>query len=316
MNNHSNWETAFTPSSFLKDKPVIGYLSPFLATMSFPRKEPPAGEKILRYDGHKTLIIQPGYRISGDEANPIPAPHGIFPRLIITYVINTVRERWINGHTEEECRLISFGKTRYEFLKRIGYIDSGKSYRALAIQLERLLSARFIISLPQEPLADIQYDVARRQYNFTLGDEHDLWIPHRLEDQSLWDATLKVSASMYESITSSASPIYLNALREWSHLTRNTVTNCWIMDIGTWLSYRMHNVKKHTRISVDQLRAQFGPGQRDDWRYMQTIQNALDHIYPHWPELVNHVEINKLGITLFPGTTMVPRNAFDNQLNN
>lgn len=314
MDHHSNWQKTFDQNKSPYASPHLGFLSPLLATMSFPRKEPPAGEAVVRYDGHKTMVINPGYHMANGNADPLPAPHGIFPRLIVNYIINTVREHYLHGQPEEECRVINFGRTRYEFLKRIGYTDNAQSYRSLAVQIERLLAAQFLISHPIEGQHDIPYDVARRQFNFSVSSTNDLWIPKRLQEESLWDATITISPTFYESIIDSASPIYLDAIKAWSHANPNPVTNCWIMDIGTWLTYRMSNVKKQTHISVDQLRGQFGPGQRDDWRYMKMFLTALEYIYPFWPTLEGNISVTKLGITLFPGPTMVPKKAFRTQI--
>lgn len=236
-----------------EEKVGMAFLPPVSCQLSLPRSKQD-GREFIRKSGDAWMIMQAGYLDQGNGPSPQPLPYGPMPRLILSYLSTQA----VRFKTKE----INVGKSKSQFIELIGINGKdGRRYSKLDEQLKALAACRIQIGRggvtinPSPPVKSfISWD--KNGGVATLSDEY------------------------YQNLMDSAVPLDYQALLSLS-------SSCLSMDIYTWLSYRLCQIKQkpvilHWKNLLDQFGQEYqGKDPTKDFKkkFIPALQQ-VKNVYP------------------------------------
>ncbi|MBL6459537.1 hypothetical protein JMJ55_29960 [Belnapia sp. T6] len=112
-----------------------------------------------------------------------------------------------------------------------------------------------------------------------------------------WQDKILLDEMFYNSLINHSLPVRETAIRA---LSGNTIAT----DLYVWLAYRLHYLKKPTRVRWFALYRQFGAGFALPRQFKSHARNALALALAAYPEA--KVQVDNEGVTLFPSPAPVP----------
>ena len=133
---------------------------------------------------------------------------------------------------------LALGRSRNEFMGKLGLPQDGASATRLSKQALRLLTS--LVTVKQERPVQGGLDVR----NLLIADSAQaLWNPKRPDERSLWETQLTLSDGFFSDVVAHPVPINLEVLRT---LRQSPMA----MDIYCWLGYRVFLLRAAGRPSV------------------------------------------------------------------
>ncbi|WP_336251112.1 hypothetical protein [Stomatohabitans albus] len=88
-----------------------GTLPSYFSSFAFPLNSPPAGKEIIRRDGNRYILIEPGQDFKYGRLEPLKAPSGLFPRLVLPHIFRIYQLKLAAGIAPREARVIDLATT-------------------------------------------------------------------------------------------------------------------------------------------------------------------------------------------------------------
>lgn len=244
----------------------LRFMSKLLVLVNLPYKNPGKEAKNwTRTNGHLRINVTSGY--DGDEL--IGIPYGIYPRLILSYLVTEA--------VRKQSSRIYLGESFKDFMKTLNIKIGGKTYTIVHTQMRKLFSASF--SWTEEP-EDYIY-----RNNFHLARRYNLWWPPTLIDEKkIFECYVDLNDEFYNEITRSPIPIDYRVVNELK-------SHPMCLDLYMFLSWRTYNIKKPTYISWENLKHQIGHQYKDIKQFAQKCIKYIKFIRFLYPEM--SVEILK-----------------------
>ncbi len=244
-----------------------------------------------------TLTMVGGH-VRGPAGKQIMLPYGKYARAIVM-MLGTEAKR--TGSREIEIQSSYRG-----FMKQLGLSWSRRNAAEAIRQLQAFLATSISVTA-SATASDGRLNV--RDYGFRVSSESDLWFDANqggdldLESKSV----VTLSEDFYESLMHhKTAPINPQA---WTYLM-NTTKSPMTLDVYTWLSYRLHSIKKPQRVSWQQIYNQFG-SQGELKRFKERFRTALTAAQEVYPE-ANITEVGASRAKGFHGFVLkMSKNALD-----
>ncbi len=212
----------------------LGFVCRMMAIASMPHSKV-SGHVHQRKTNNLTLSI-----VSAEEGC---IPYGIYPRLILAWLISEV--------IKTKSREIELGSSMTQFMKKVGISATGGkegTIKRLKKQLRYLFSAS--ISFQYED--NTQWRM--QQMHVTEGT-HFFWEEdfQAKNKNGIFKQKIKIGDALFQEIMQAPIPVDVNAINA---LKDSSLA----LDIYFWLTYRFSYLGKTTVIPFEKLQLQFGAG--------------------------------------------------------
>lgn len=277
------------------DTATTGFAARLFAQVSLPYRDPGMLQSWVRRNGLVTLTVRPGEwqdPKTGEVRHGYP--YGALPRLLLTWMTTEA--------VRNSFRELQLGHSLYEFTGRIGLTPpppfatprrvGGREGRLLLDQMQRLFHA---------PITAYDARTPGRQHSkaFLVADEGVLLFdPARSDQPALWGSTVVLSERFFESVRAAPVPVDLTAL---ARLKGSPLR----LDIYTWMTYRMHHLRKPTTVPWEALAAQFGGSYRQVRQFRAQFVKQLRLVCAAYPAA--RVEPTSAGLVLRPSRSHVQK---------
>ena len=249
---------------------------------ALPHKKIPDTEEWNR-QGHKvSLLIEPG-KIPVDGALRLyGVPYGSRARMILIYLQTRA--------VIEKSPVIELGKSMNAWLSRMDIPVCGQNYKDVREQAARISACRLTFYWQ-----DDKKDLFKKD---SIVSEGIRLAPDNGQG-SLWQDTVRLSDTFYNSLCSHPVPILEPAVRAISGKSMS-------LDIYIWLAYRLHALQRPTNISWQALHSQFGAGFKLVRQFKPEFRRALGYSLAVYPDAKVSEPDDGFGITLFPSPPPIP----------
>lgn len=216
-----------------------------------------------------TLTMVGGH-VRGPSGSHIMLPYGKYARAVVMMLGTEAKKT--------NSREIEIQHSYRGFMKQLGLSWSQRNAAEAIRQLQAFLATSISVTA-SETADDGRLNV--RNYGFRVSSGSDFWFDANASgDLDRGSKSVVVlSEDFYDSLMHQRS-VPINA-QAWAHLI-NTTKSPMALDVYTWLSYRLHGLKKPQRISWQQIYDQFG-SQDELKRFKAKFRTALvaaKEVYP------------------------------------
>jgi hypothetical protein len=215
----------------------------------------------------------------------IGLPHGRWPRLILMYLTTqAVRTR---------SRVVQLDVSMKRFMRNFGIASTGGvngSIKQFKDQLLRTASMSAAITETTEKRATLS--------NVPVADTYILTWESICDDSGTKQpATIHLGERVFEEMIKSAVPLDVRAVKA---LQQSPLS----IDLYCWLTYRIHKVKRPTKIPLDSLNLQFGAAYTKPADFKRAFSAAMLEVACVYPKL--KFELQDDSLLLMPSPTSVP----------
>lgn len=264
-----------------KDTGNLGYLARMLVQATMPHSKPTTAE-YKRTNGNLTISIQ--------CPSEIGLPYGHYPRLLLSWITTeAVRTRSPD---------IILGESLTHFLRQIGLATTGGRWGTvprLRDHLRRLFCST----------VSWTYDTDNSFASFGVRPIETAtlwWDPKRPEQAALWQSRISLNQRFFQEIVTRPVPIDMRILRALAH-ERSPLA----IDIYTWLTYRLFNLRQDLTIPWEALAMQFGGDYTRLRAFKEKFLERLRMVAKLYPDA--RVEALSQGLKLSPSWTSIPPKA-------
>ena len=277
---------------------AVAFYSPLLALASFPLKSPnlDPGKNVWGRDcGRVRIELQADWErkrngdIKTDKETGLAKaafPYGSLPRLAMLWLITEV--------TKNKQQRVTLGSSIYDFLDKIGYVQTSRNSRNLEKQLHRLFNCQ--VSL-------YQADPNGKGFGFQtnrIADELALWWDLKEPaNTGLFDSYVLLSERFYKDILSHGYPVDMDIVKLFH-------SEPMVLDVYMWLSYRMFAINTADKpyfLSWDNLSMHFC-NYKNPREFRRHFRNVVRKIEKVWTKL--DLDVGRNGMTIRPSALSVP----------
>ena len=250
----------------------IDYLHSVLCQVGLPRSKT-EGESFARTSGNVSLLVKSGELWNGKEWVMQPLPYGTRPRLALVHISSEA--------IRTKSRVVEVGHSVRDFLLKLGADVGGHEYKRFQTQMKALAACRMTIGAGYKTI------------DAKPIESFEAWLHSTGQQTTLWPGTLELSERFFETLREYAVPMDPRALAALRH-------SALALDVYTWLAHRLHRVNSvsGTRLSWENLRAQFGQEYSDPKNFKKEMNKALRQVLAVYPDA--HVEDVAGGLVLLP----------------
>lgn len=242
----------------------IEYQHGVLCQVSLPRKKT-EGRIFERSFKNASLRVTAGSLWDGKKWVEQPLPYGPKPRLALIH-INSEAVR-------TQSPQIEIGNSCADFLRRIGLSDQdGRTYNLFKRQMMALAATELSLGFTVGNEATT--------INARPVKEFKAWINKDDSQPSLWPGELTLSTDYFESLKAHAVPLDPRAVGALSHTSLG-------LDIYSWLCRRLYALNKSVKVTLDQLKEQFGQeyvGKNAGDDFKKEFLNVLKQVLAVYPD--------------------------------
>ena len=256
---------------------AFGMMPRELMEFALPMDRPKPGEHVwTRRNGRVTYTVTAGAVPDADGVLYAELPSGRYARAALLYLFS---EAWVT-----ERATVDLGMCTHQYLAALRVPKSGSAYREAVRQLNLVAAAQFTIQVDAETTEDDERGPGRSREitGARLSERVHLWEPAVRADPEaeMTPATITLSRQLIEMARRHSVPVPWEA---WGHLMRTTRSPL-ALDVYMWLCARLYKVPCTTRITWEQLHAQFGS--RTDLRdFKRKFRTAVAAVKEVWPEV-------------------------------
>jgi hypothetical protein len=255
------------------------YLHAVLCQVGLPRTKQ-SGTIFQRESGSVSLRVRAGELWNGRQWEEQPLPYGTRPRLALVHVSSeAVRTR---------NPAVEVGHSVREFLLRLGMDTGGREYGNFQRQMRALAAC------------EMRLGVGMTTLRFQPIRDFAAWLHATGNQRTLWAGTITLTQEFFDSLLDAAVPLDPRALSALSHSSM-------ALDIYTWLSHRLHRVRRLSgeRVSWSALKQQFGQEYADPKNFVRKLRTALLSVRGVYPDA--RLEVVRGGLLLLPSRPPVPK---------
>lgn len=282
-------DAAFAMNGEAPDKQDLAFLARQLIVCTLPHSDPGDVKRWRRTNGRLTLSIRPYLDPVTDTAQ---YPYGSIPRLLLFWLVTEAKQR--------KSRRIPLGRSLDAFMRQIGLDPrTGGGRRGDAKRLHYQMRALFraLISFEDSSQA------GERWRDMQVAPEGEFWweaAPGHGQPL-LWESWVELGEKFYESITASAVPLDVRALRA---LKRSPLA----LDMYALIAYETHRANENRRRRVipwEGLHAQMGGDYSDIRDFHKKVKATLRKIKLVYPAM--DAEATREGLVARPARRAVPK---------
>ena len=249
-------------------------------------------EMIRRASPSERPLVDIAARVLSDESTNLgitysgfclTAPYGSRARMILIYL----QTRAVLDKTP----IVELGKSMNAWLARMDIPICGQNYRDVREQAARLSACRLTFYWKD--------DLGRNSFKKDSIVQEGIRLQPDDKQGSLWQDTVRLSDSFYNSLCEHPVPIWEPAVRAISGKSM-------AIDIYIWLAYRLHVLPKATPISWSSLHKQFGAGFKHARQFKPEFRRCLGYALAVYPEAIVTDDDEGDGITLHPSRPPIP----------
>ncbi len=245
----------------------IGYINNFLISISLPHSNRSKYffKKNIKYSSLK-VISDPDYGL----------PYGRIPRIIIIWLCTEAKLK--------KSPIIYLGKSKNEFLKKLGLIPSGGkngSINRIKNQINRLLNSKISIIYKKNNI-----------YKFKNLNIINNAIFFWKKNSNFRKSNISLSKQFYENIKNNCLPIDLRIIKN--------IRSPLALDIYIWLTWKIKIIKKKTIITWKKLKLKFGFNYKNSDKGLYNFKiefiKKLKYIFSYYPKI--NICILKTGLKI------------------
>lgn len=223
-----------------RDAKAIKFMARSMVLATLPHSDPGDVPAWGRKNGEYSLMIQPGYVMDDEgKARSLGVPFGVIPRLLLCWLTTEA------VRTKE--REIILGNSLSDFMRKLDMLPTGGkkgSITRLKNQAIKLFSSS--ISCVYDGTNEFS------KVSLPVTDKTYIWWDPKSPDQiALWKSAILLGQEFFDEIITRPVPIDFRALKA---LKGSPL----LLDIYTWLTYRLSYLSKPTVVPWDSLSLQFG----------------------------------------------------------
>lgn len=259
----------------------------FMASLSLPYRDPGSGLLAWeRENGNVRIILSPYV-----DRGKAYYPYGVIPRLLLTWMTTEA----IRTRSPE----IKIAESLSAFMRQVGIGKGGTQKQRLLDQMQRLFNANIRLEHQELVKREGTELVHQTTRNFQFAEEHELWLKKEngVATSIEWGSTVTLSPRFYESIKEHSFPIYTEALRALGNSPLR-------LDIYLFMVNRIFRLKGRTRITWEQLNAQFGGNYKHLRMFKHAFIKHLDAVSVVYPEA--RFAVSNKFLMLYPSGQHVP----------
>ena len=239
--------------------------------------------------GKSSLLVKAGELINPANIRDwqqCEIPAGAKARLLLTYINDQA--------IRTKSPVIDMGHSMRDFMDRSGVPVCGSNGKELVRQAKNIAAAEILLGIwGGEQVRQEQTKIARRL---------SFWIEKNPSQGTLWQPEMTLATDYYNVLKDYRVPVDFRAMVGLQESPR-------AMDVYLWLSYRMRNVKKPTRIPYAALHSVFGTGIKKLYHFKQRLKLTLKEVIPFYPEAKIDFMSDKDYVTLYPSKPAIPENT-------
>ena len=219
-----------------------------------------------RHNGHISILLEAGKLYDGRDFVDQPLPYGTTPRLVMVHVSSEA--------IRTQQRKIEIGDSMRQFLTQLGMQTSGGprgGYTALRKQMEALAACRLTLGMHAEGRVVTMDAKPIKRF--------EAWLQQDGSQRTLWPGVLELSEDFYKTLKEHAVPLDYRALSALKHSSL-------ALDVYTWLAHRLCRISNATgtKLSWENLRAQFGEEYTDPKNFKREFVKALQQVSVVYPQ--------------------------------
>ena len=267
----------------------LGFSTRPLVQANLPHSKPKKKDESfwVRRNGNFTLSIQSDVTVNPKtgEQELIGIPYGTVPRLILFYLCSEA--------VRTKSRTISLGDNLSVFLRELGLQPTGGKKGDITRfknQMRRLVTAKIKFQCTTDSAeASVNASIAKRHLFF--------WDKDPLQS-SLFESQIVLDSDFYDEIIAAPVPIHLGAVSALK-------SSSFGLDLYTWLTYRVSNLRNPVRVSWDDLREQLGADYGSTKEFARRARKVLSEVKSVWKSL--DIDTVRGGILIKPCEPSIPR---------
>lgn len=245
----------------------LRHIHSVLAICSLPyTRQPDHVRDYERRQGRMSLVVTAGKLLSptGDWQEQ-PLPYGSRARLLLLHLCSEA--------IRQKSPTIDIEDSLTAFIRAVGYpVTGGKNgtLNSFKQQINALAACTMRIGV---------WDGSRsRTINTQPFSELNVWLPTDPAQRVLWPSTITFSRDFFDTLSSHALPVNVDAVRHFSQSPRK-------LDILFWLGYRLNSLRTPLTISWATMKDQFGQGFHLERQFRAKILEDIAHIREVFPKL-------------------------------
>lgn len=271
----------------------LGFSTRVLVQATLPHGPPTKDQELwIRKNGYATLTVQSGFKIDPktDEKQLVGLPYGTLPRLIMIYLCSEAKRL--------KSPEISLGDSLTDFMNELGLNRTGGErgdITRLKTQAERLVQSRMQYSWDDGTTqAGFSASIAKKWLFF--------WDKKNPSQSTLFRNSVTLSGDFYQEIMDHPIPLHLGAIQALKGSSFD-------LDLYTWLSYRVADMRKPVIIKWSDLEKQLGASYSDTKRFAENARKRMGKVQSVWRGL--EYETVRGGFRLKPSELSVPKSLKD-----
>ncbi|MDN6683380.1 MAG: hypothetical protein L0K89_01425, partial [Bifidobacterium crudilactis] len=232
------------------------------------------------------------YRLTITARAPGELPAGKIPRLILIWLAREIQRD--GEDVDSVTRTVYAGASFKGFLDRLGMPYKGTARTKVMEQMERLASAAFRYLDLSEEMGD-----RHKGENFFVADAYALTFGSRaVQDESLFPNFITLSWQMWKMLTDYPIPVDLNMVAKMGK-------SALALDVYTWATYRVNEMKQPLHLTWQQLYEQFSAGEIAELKkFRQRFRGAVADVVRVYPDL--HIDVSSSKqVVLYPSVPSI-----------
>ena len=286
--------TASNIATFAPTKDDIAFTHSVFAQCFLPLRKLRGNAK--RYEiqhGNASLLIKAGDLINPDTKmyEEQDVPYGAAARVAFAHIHNHV----IRAGSLDEAQDVPMGESLRKFFKARRLKISGQNGKQIVKQIHNIAAAHISIG--------IWVENQTKQINMpTLAEEINFWVEKDEKQRSLWQPNMILNRRYVETIRERRVPLDIRALIQLYEKPR-------AMDVFTWLSYRLPQIKNKYGVFVpffgkNGLHGVFGHSVKDKYKFKQLFVQSIQEVIALYPDA--RIAIEDQGLRLYHSPSPIP----------
>jgi hypothetical protein len=222
------------------DEVDVQFLHTVLAQCGLPYRSLGAAVDVYeRKVGFASMVVQSGHLMDPSNGNMVRQgiPYGPKPRLLLIHLCSEAVKR--------QSPQVFIGDSMSAFMKDLGLPVTGRTISTFKEQMNRLVASHITLGMfyPGGGATTLP--------SMNPISKFDVWFPSDPEQKVLWESEITLNGEFYKSLLNHAVPMDMRAVQSLQHNAR-------ALDVYMWLTYRLPQLRRDTKITWGGLQSQFG----------------------------------------------------------